>query len=241
MAEWWNTWSSGAIIGVSVFGLWLCRRHQYEQRFVVCFALLAIVGIGSALFHGTLHWAGQALDELPMVYTSLAFLYAILQTQSAPPIEVDDRASEFDGVPVQTRLNFEHCLPASLQHPPGAAGAGGAVNGNGASNGHHLAAAAAGWSGDPASSFYGGPYGATSSMWSEDDDMVIHSPFCSLVCLASSLLPAWLLRVCSDGISGKCLHLLWRSLYGMESWKPVALSLSSLGLLLIGCCCGLCG
>jgi len=44
--------------------------------------MVAMVGLGSAAFHGTLLYTGQILDELPMVYTSLAFLYAVMEMES---------------------------------------------------------------------------------------------------------------------------------------------------------------
>jgi len=44
--------------------------------------MVALVGIGSAAFHGTLLWTGQIMDELPMVYASLTFLYSVLEMES---------------------------------------------------------------------------------------------------------------------------------------------------------------
>lgn len=41
-----------------------------------------MVGIGSAAFHGTLLYQGQILDELPMVYAVLAFVYSVLEMDS---------------------------------------------------------------------------------------------------------------------------------------------------------------
>ena len=45
--------------------------------FDVAYTSVLIVGIGSLLFHGTLLRAGQVLDEVPMLWASLAFLYAL--------------------------------------------------------------------------------------------------------------------------------------------------------------------
>jgi len=45
-------------------------------------ALVAMVGLGSAAFHGTLLYTGQIFDELPMVYSSISLLYVVLETES---------------------------------------------------------------------------------------------------------------------------------------------------------------
>lgn len=79
VAEWWNTWSSLPIAFLGFVALvWaLGPRFREDRRFVVGAVVLAVVGLGSAAFHGTLlRWA-QALDELPMVYCGLAFVYAL--------------------------------------------------------------------------------------------------------------------------------------------------------------------
>lgn len=60
--------------------------HNYEtncfSRFHYCFISLCIVGIGSWLFHMTLYYEMQLLDELPMIWTSFLYLYCMLHTKS---------------------------------------------------------------------------------------------------------------------------------------------------------------
>ena len=79
VAEWWNTLSSLAIVGLALYGLWqaLCRR-PFELRFAAGFVMMALVGLGSVAFHGTLLRSAQATDELPMVLTGLIYVYVLL-------------------------------------------------------------------------------------------------------------------------------------------------------------------
>jgi hypothetical protein len=73
------------IIFAGVWGLYFAHRYGYRARFVVPSLLMVFVGTGSVLFHGTLQYAGQALDELSMVYCVTAFLYLALENVPSPP------------------------------------------------------------------------------------------------------------------------------------------------------------
>lgn len=88
-----NTWSS--LLGISLFGLigivWANPLRVYgEHRWTLAYAILILIGIGSAGLHGSLHWIFQSSDELPMVYLATSILYlaleynAPLQQQAAP-------------------------------------------------------------------------------------------------------------------------------------------------------------
>jgi len=80
IAEWWNTWSSVAMVPIALVGLWHLRGQGW--RYVAGMIGLASVGTGSALFHGTLLRVAQALDELPMVATGLACAWAVVHRES---------------------------------------------------------------------------------------------------------------------------------------------------------------
>lgn len=80
VAEWWNTLSSLAIVGFGLHGWWRAKR----PRFAFGYVLLAIVGLGSAAFHGTLLKLAQASDELPMILTGLVFAYILARRNDAP-------------------------------------------------------------------------------------------------------------------------------------------------------------
>jgi dihydroceramidase len=49
-----------------------------EKRFMFAFGSVALVGMGSILFHGTLGKVGQLLDEVPMLYAALIFCYIFI-------------------------------------------------------------------------------------------------------------------------------------------------------------------
>jgi len=84
VAEIFNTITSLPAFFLALFGLYLTNKYGYDRRFIVMNTLVGIVGLGSALFHGTLLYTGQILDELPMVYAALGFLYAMLEMESTP-------------------------------------------------------------------------------------------------------------------------------------------------------------
>lgn len=77
IAEPFNTLSSLAMVGVGEFGVYkndaTCWKHWF------CFRLISLVGFGSFLFHMTLKYYNQMLDELPMVWTSALVLNLCLE------------------------------------------------------------------------------------------------------------------------------------------------------------------
>eukprot|EP01012_Entosiphon_sulcatum_P003245 TRINITY_DN10964_c0_g1_i1.p1 TRINITY_DN10964_c0_g1~~TRINITY_DN10964_c0_g1_i1.p1 ORF type:complete len:260 (+),score=47.51 TRINITY_DN10964_c0_g1_i1:36-782(+) len=79
IAEFGNTLSSLPMV---VFGLWgahhTWRSCCTQRRFQLGFLGLALVGIGSAAFHATLRRYAQLLDELPMLWCNLVFLYCVV-------------------------------------------------------------------------------------------------------------------------------------------------------------------
>lgn len=94
VAEWWNTLSSLPISLAAALGLllfWGSGRSR-EPRFVLGYLLVVVVGLGSAAFHGTLSKLGQALDELPMVWAGLAFVYIVRFRASRRPPSAPERA-----------------------------------------------------------------------------------------------------------------------------------------------------
>eukprot|EP01012_Entosiphon_sulcatum_P057986 TRINITY_DN818_c0_g1_i2.p1 TRINITY_DN818_c0_g1~~TRINITY_DN818_c0_g1_i2.p1 ORF type:complete len:319 (+),score=46.92 TRINITY_DN818_c0_g1_i2:24-959(+) len=90
IAEFWNTLSSVAMVIVGLAGMF-AHWHSHsasgrdsglpepEQRFRLAFFLVAIVGVGSILFHMTLQHIPQLLDELPMVWSAVCMAYASLE------------------------------------------------------------------------------------------------------------------------------------------------------------------
>jgi dihydroceramidase len=82
IAEFFNTITSLPAAFLAFYGIYLTYKYGYDKRFIIVNALVAMVGLGSAAFHGTLLYTGQILDELPMVYTSLSLLYVVLEMES---------------------------------------------------------------------------------------------------------------------------------------------------------------
>jgi len=82
IAEFFNTITSLPAFFLALNGLYLTYKYGYDKRFIVVNAMVGMVGLGSAAFHGTLLYTGQILDELPMVYASLSLLYVVLEMES---------------------------------------------------------------------------------------------------------------------------------------------------------------
>ncbi|KAI9217256.1 ceramidase [Blastocladiella britannica] len=75
IAEFVNTLSNFWYLVFSAFGMYNAIRYRYEKRFFYSYFMLFVVGIGSALFHGTLTYYMQLLDEVPMLFGSAIFIY----------------------------------------------------------------------------------------------------------------------------------------------------------------------
>ena len=95
VAEWWNTLTSLILCLAALGGVWRCRRADFrvEGRFQAVFWIIALVGAGSMGFHGTLLRSMQVMDELPMVYGSLALLYCARFRKARPDLKTEDARS----------------------------------------------------------------------------------------------------------------------------------------------------
>jgi len=82
VAEFLNTITSLPAFFLALHGMYLTYKYNYDKRLYLVNALVGMVGLGSAAFHGTLLWTGQIMDELPMIYASLSFLYIVLEMES---------------------------------------------------------------------------------------------------------------------------------------------------------------
>jgi dihydroceramidase len=83
IAEFWNTITSSFISVLGLLGLYLILRERIEKRFAVLYAGIVVIGLGSVAFHGALLLEYQLLDELPMIWTTLTWVY-IYQTMESP-------------------------------------------------------------------------------------------------------------------------------------------------------------
>ena len=80
VCELFNTLSSLAMVVVGLWGVYWHRR-VLELRFMLVFGSVALVGLGSMAFHGSLLFEMQMLDELPMLYTSALLVYVLLENR----------------------------------------------------------------------------------------------------------------------------------------------------------------
>lgn len=81
IAELFNTLSSFAMVVCAAVGKFVYaepRFQKFEPAFQVVWALFAFIGLGSILFHGTLSVAGQILDEVPIVLTTVGSLSIVV-------------------------------------------------------------------------------------------------------------------------------------------------------------------
>jgi len=81
IAEFFNTFSSLAMVIVGGVGAWL-HRTVLEARFILALLIVVVVGIGSIAFHATLRFEHQMLDELPMLYSALVMLYILVENRA---------------------------------------------------------------------------------------------------------------------------------------------------------------
>ncbi|KAG0318629.1 hypothetical protein BGZ99_005573 [Dissophora globulifera] len=80
VAEFFNSLSSISMIVVGLAGIYL--HSSFEKRFLLTFGSIAVVGLGSIAFHGTLLFPLQMLDEVPMVYSILSLAYCCIEDRS---------------------------------------------------------------------------------------------------------------------------------------------------------------
>ncbi|KAI8909181.1 alkaline phytoceramidase family protein [Gorgonomyces haynaldii] len=73
IAEFYNTVSSLAIVIVGLLGILF---HPWaDSAFQISFLTTSMVGIGSTLFHMTLLKEHQAMDEVPMLWAAMTYVY----------------------------------------------------------------------------------------------------------------------------------------------------------------------
>ena len=84
IAEFWNTISNLSMIIPPIYGIIQCYQNGLEKVFILNYALLLLTGIGSWMFHMTLLYEMQLLDELPMVWGASCMLYTLYITNVSP-------------------------------------------------------------------------------------------------------------------------------------------------------------
>lgn len=75
IAEFWNTLSNLIIVGLAIQGFLVAKRGRLGGGHLVAQLVFASIGLGSWMFHMTLSYEYQLLDELPMLYLTLVMFY----------------------------------------------------------------------------------------------------------------------------------------------------------------------
>lgn len=92
VAEFWNSSSSLIYCVLGLVGAAQAMHARCCRLYVLMFLTLAVTGAGSAIFHGTMRWWGELLDEIPMVF--LAYLF-LLGLQGIHPLTSNARGKMF--------------------------------------------------------------------------------------------------------------------------------------------------
>ncbi|KAK3776892.1 hypothetical protein RRG08_024663 [Elysia crispata] len=84
VAEFWNTLSNALMLLSPAVMVSLGLKENHEKRFVYSFIALAVVGLGSWLFHMTLRYSMQLMDEIPMIWGCSFQIYGLFMITSKP-------------------------------------------------------------------------------------------------------------------------------------------------------------
>lgn len=72
-----NATSNFFFMYIAVKGGYDAYRARIPLRFVMLYASVFIVGLGSLLFHATLKYSMQLLDEIPMIFMACQILHCM--------------------------------------------------------------------------------------------------------------------------------------------------------------------
>ena len=83
IAEFWNTVSGMCLVFSGILFYenntsWIQKRSKYTANFCRLVALMVLVGVGTILFHSTLYYPFQLLDELPMILLANEYINVLL-------------------------------------------------------------------------------------------------------------------------------------------------------------------
>ncbi|KAJ3145471.1 Alkaline ceramidase 3 [Geranomyces variabilis] len=85
IAEMWNASTNIFFLLWPLVGIYSAYKTRSEWRYYASYAALMLVGTGSFLFHGTLTYTMQLLDELPMMLATCIFVYTHIQMFATKP------------------------------------------------------------------------------------------------------------------------------------------------------------
>lgn len=99
IAEALNTVTNSVFIALALFATYSAYKNKLELRFVLSTLGFCLVGIGSWLFHMTLQYRFQLLDELPMIYATCIPFWSVFSEFRTP------RESVFVGIGIFSAAN----------------------------------------------------------------------------------------------------------------------------------------
>ena len=82
-AEIVNTLTNLLFIYLAAKGIRNCINHGHDGIFLIAFCGYACVGVGGFMFHSTLKYLMQLVDELSMIYTTCVMCYATFSYSKA--------------------------------------------------------------------------------------------------------------------------------------------------------------
>ncbi|PVV03932.1 hypothetical protein BB560_001581 [Smittium megazygosporum] len=82
ISEFWNTVSNMLYILFSLYGIFWSRRLGHEFRYILCYAGMMLVGLGSTMFHATSLYQWQLADELPMIYATSIVVFCVYEAEN---------------------------------------------------------------------------------------------------------------------------------------------------------------
>lgn len=68
IVEFWNAFSSLSFVAIGILNIYVLRKIKGTSLEKFISFLYIVVGLGSALFHGTLKYHYQLWDEIPMLW-----------------------------------------------------------------------------------------------------------------------------------------------------------------------------
>jgi dihydroceramidase len=84
IAEFLNTLTNAGFIALAGFAIYQVKKNNLEPRFVFTALGFLLVGVGSWLFHMTLKYHFQLLDELPMIYATCIPFWSVFSEFRSP-------------------------------------------------------------------------------------------------------------------------------------------------------------
>lgn len=84
IAEALNTVTNSVFIALALFATYSAYKNKLEPRFIFSSLGFCLVGIGSWLFHMTLQYRFQLLDELPMIYATCIPFWSVFSEFRTP-------------------------------------------------------------------------------------------------------------------------------------------------------------